>query len=279
MNTNYDSFRAQYEKQHPASVPVLERDVHEYPVWLQPVALVMFIAVSIVSGAHTTSTVRQTLEASLIANYLKDGIAFASFFGFELALFVSVFSWLRSNARWVSYASTIVVFMVIVLANVRDVGRSIGSDDWFTSVIVIGIGFGTPLVALLSGKLFVDVYRSNRGSSQRAREAYREALKQWDATILRAWNVSQKEIEKRENSQNFMNIHEISGTQEPIHEISRTTPDEYKPRVKLHNIAKQVRENGDEHLSVNELMQKYDISQGSTTKVREILRSSNGHLN
>lgn len=194
---DYQTFRLQYEEQHPASIPILEEDTHEYPVWLLPITLVMFVAASIVSGAHTVSTVRQTLDASLIPQASKDLVAYSAYFAFELALLVSVFSWIRKTNRWISYMATMVVFTVIVLANVQDVAHSATSGAWFATFVVVGLGVGTPLVALLSGKLFVDVYRTNRGSSSRAKAAYQEALKQWDTTIFRAWSSYQKSVEKQ----------------------------------------------------------------------------------
>lgn len=49
-----------------------------------------------------------------------------------------------------------------------------------------------------------------------------------------------------------------------------------KPRVKLREVAQLVRDNNDGNLPAVELMQKYGISLGSTTKIRELVNSSNG---
>src|SRR3990167_9411478 len=49
------------------------------------------------------------------------------------------------------------------------------------------------------------------------------------------------------------------------------------PRVDLREVAKQVYENGDIELRAIEMMAKYNISMGSTSKVREMLQSANGH--
>lgn len=253
---NYQEFRSDYEMRHRASVPTKPKTVNDYPRWLGFVALVMFIAVSIVSGVHTVSTMRHTMEASkVVAEAAKDIASLAAFFGFEVALFVSVFGWLRRDNRWVAYLATAVVFAVIVLANIQDVARAAG-DSLLDGVMVLGLGVGTPLVALFSGKLFVDIYRRGLVTGDANDKKYLAACKRWDKEIDRAWGKHQAETRE---------VHE------PVHEPTR----EPKPRVKLHEVARQVRENGHEALSASEMQAEYGISQGSTTKVRAIL--SNGH--
>lgn len=193
---DYLEFRQQYEQQHPASIPQQEAVIADFPAWLQPLCLIMFVAVSIVSGVHTISTIRQTFINSLFPEQYKDTAAFAAFFGFEVALFVSVYSWLRPHARWLSYTATGTVFFVIVLANIKDVANSLQGGNFFDAIIILGIGIGTPLVALLSGKLLVDVFRSGRVSELKARETYRASLSAWDAQIQRAWTTYQKRTDR-----------------------------------------------------------------------------------
>lgn len=200
---NYDEFREQYEKQHPASVPRLQEMSSEYPWWLSPLALLMFLAASLVSGVHTVSTMRATMQASLVATEnIKDLISLSAFFGFEIALFVSVFSWIRQQHRWLSYLATAVVFIVILLANIQDIQNS-AQQAAIAGIIVLGIGIGTPLVALVSGKLFVDIYHSNRRIDIRAQERYQEALKQWDAIINREYSKASKSMEPSNDSSEF----------------------------------------------------------------------------
>jgi hypothetical protein len=170
------------------------------------------------------------LEASEIPTQVKNIGAVAAFLGFELALFVSVFSWLRSYQRWLSYTSTIVVFVVIVLANVRDVSQSL-SNSALDGIIVAGVGFGVPLTALLSGKLFVDIYRSKRNINSRSQQDYREALVQWDTTIQRAWKkylsepaqLRQAVVPPQNNATN--NSKRDSGARERIRAYLEVNPD------------------------------------------------------
>lgn len=262
----YQEFREQYEMQHPASVPQLQDDTNEYPIWLLPMTFLMFLSVSVVSGAHTTSTVRTTLEASLIPENAKFWIALFAFFGFELALFVSVFSWLRSRNAFISYISTAVVFVVIVLANIQDVARSLSFSDWFSSTITIGVGFGTPLVALLSGKIFVDVYRSNRNATRQAKIGYVESMKAWDAKILSAWTKEQKQQTKNTRQTDKIQTIDLSI------QTDRQTD-------KVQTALDYIRANPESiKFNVRELGVQSGVGKDSAAKAKKIYQS-NGHIN
>jgi hypothetical protein len=54
---DYSEFRKQYEQQHPASIPQRIPVASEYPRWLTPTAVLMFVASAFVSGLHTASAV------------------------------------------------------------------------------------------------------------------------------------------------------------------------------------------------------------------------------
>jgi hypothetical protein len=47
-------------------------------------------------------------------------------------------------------------------------------------------------------------------------------------------------------------------------------------RKRIKEIARQVHENGDEAMSANDMMAKYNISLGSTSKIREMLKNRSG---
>jgi hypothetical protein len=270
----YQEFRTQYEAQHPASIPRMGKAMSDYPAWLQPLTLIMFIAVSLVSGAHTVSTVHETLEASLIADNIKAIVPYAAFFAFELALFVSVFSWLRKHSLWLPYLSTATVFIVIVVANLQDVPRSLGFDNMMLSTITIGLSFGTPLVALLSGKLFVDIYRANRMIHVKTQEEYTQALKQWDATINGAWTKYQKEQTAREK------VHEPKQRLQSFHEVHENFMKPVKRTATREKVHEYLHENPDAiHMQVSELAGALGLSIGLVSEERNNWKQeNNGHL-
>lgn len=269
---SYEEFRTQYEKQHPASIPQIEYEVHEYQAWVRWAVFFTFVCAAMVSGIHTVPTVWQSIEVNeIVTEAMRTVVAYASLFAIELAILLSAY--LMAKGVKLAYFVMVIASLVAVLANLYSVGRAFDTGgESFALVVSVALGIGAPMIALFSGKMFVDIHRADRIQDAKAKRTYKEACIAWDSEIEKAWKGHQKGLEKRENSRNFTK----SGEHLEVHESSRTSP---KPRVKIHEIAAQVRENGDEHLSVSELMQKYDISQGSTTKIRDILRSKNGHLN
>lgn len=272
---DYEEFRKQYEIQHPASVPVLQDMQSEYPSWLSPLALLMFLAVSLVSGVHTVSTMRYTMiESMVIPENAKDIIALSAFFGFEIALFVSVFSWIRQQRRWLSYLATAVVFVVILLANVRDIQRA-ADNSVMDIVMIVGIGVGTPLVALVSGKLFVDIYHSKHNARRRTMELYREEMKQWDAAINREYakltkthQVSTGQAVRADGQRTDKAI--MSG-----YGYNRTSDAQDKVRAHLEAHPE------DFTLSVRALADKLEVGKSTVADVRRVLQepsaNGNGH--
>lgn len=260
---DYATFRQQYEEQHPASVPIKPDATSDYPIWLEPLALVMFLAVSIVSGVHTVSTMRYTMiESMVIPEDAKNPAAAAAFFGFEIALFVSVFGWLRKDNRWLAYLATGVVFAVIVMANIQDVARA-GADGLFNGIMVFGIGIGTPLVALFSGKLFVDIYRRKHVNETSADRQFTEAQRKWDATINRAY----KQYMKEQEASTSVNLR-------------KNTPLTEEPTPKMQEVIDWLRDNP-EHLDTpsRQLVEDLRISHTTINKAQQWAKehSTNGH--
>jgi predicted GIY-YIG superfamily endonuclease len=68
----------------------------------------------------------------------------------------------------------------------------------------------------------------------------------------------------------------VNGVAVEYIQVSKPAKAPKKPRVKLHEVARQIHEAGDTDLSVDEMMRKYGISQGSTSKIRDILRQQHG---
>ena len=105
-------------------------------------------------------------------------------------------------------------------------------------------------------------------------EKLAEALAQYDADRVALDKRINRDFVKYEKQfdvsrKDFMK----SGETEISPQISRNS---VKTRVKLHEVARQVHENGDAELPVREMMEKYNISLGSTTKIREMLKGQSG---
>lgn len=265
----YNEFRQQYEDQHPASVPRMEVEMNEYPPWVRPAVLLTFVCAALVSGVHTVPTVWKSIEVgTIITEVIRNVISVASLVAVEMAILLSAY--LMAKGVRLAYFVTFIASSVAVMANLYSVVTAFNtSDDKGALAVAVVLGIGAPLIALFTGKMFVDIHRADRIQDARAHKLFREASVAWDKEVGAAFKKYQKE-HAGEISRNFMKSDEAP----PLHEVSRNP---VKPRVKLHEVAKEIHENGDAGLSASEMMEKYSISLGSTTRVREILNSRNGH--
>lgn len=257
---DYSEFRQQYEQMHPASIPERVPIASEFPRWLPPVSVGMFLASAFVSGLHTASAVHSTLTYTWTAvQQFKDIAAVASFFGFELLLLLSMFAWLRSRGRRLAYITTAVVFGVVLLTNVSDVARS-ASTDLLGALTIFGLGLGTPLVVLLSGKLLMDTYHSGRLAAQREEEAYRAQCIAWDKTIAAAWKASQRGVSKVSD--------EVSGQPDSSTQVDRAL-----------SYLRQASDVSD--LSVRKLSDRANVGRDAAWRALQLWREqtpSNGHF-
>lgn len=192
---DYVEFRTHYELQHPASVPRPDafRAARVYPWWLQLVVIVMFVCAALMSGVHTVPTVREGMpDDSMFSNAVKDLIAYGSFAAFELSVFSASYALLRRASAWV-WLTLAVSFLVMVASNLLQVTRAFASDgDPGTQLVAVIVGVGAPLVALLSGKILVDIHRTNAHQDAEAAARYEDARRQFDADVLAAWEKQQK---------------------------------------------------------------------------------------
>lgn len=192
----YEEFRQQYEKQHPASVPVFETEVNEYPNWLKWAVLAMFVSASLVSGVHTVPTVWDTIEAVKVAPAVRDVIALASFFAVELAILLSAYLMVKGQ-RLFGTVILAVTFTVAMTANVQSVVKAFAANgDLWSTVVAVIMGIGAPLICLMAGKMFVNLHRADRVVDARARQRYRELCQSWDKEIEREWKRYQKDTSK-----------------------------------------------------------------------------------
>lgn len=191
---DYDQFRAQYEQQHPASVPERVEEVSPYPRWLRYATGLMFISSALLSGVHTVTVVQLGLpsETSLFVEHV---VSVASFIAVEMAILLAAYVLLTNAGWWVKavLGVSVVTALAANLYSVVNAFQAVDSDPG--AVIVAGIvGIAAPGIAGLSGKLFVDMNRAERVMGKRASEAYREACQAWDKEINKAWKRYEKTV-------------------------------------------------------------------------------------
>lgn len=199
---DYSEFRSEYEKQHPASVPIKPKQVQgEYPKWLRFVVLLMFVSSALISGVHTIPTVYEGIESS-IAPFIRAIAAAGSFIAIEVSFFVSPFAQNKGDKR-MSRAGLGVSFIIALAANVNSVLKAMASNDMngLVTMVALIFGVGMPLLAFISGAMFVHMHTSASVENDKLQTNYRDECKQLDTTVLTAFRKYCKEMEgsKRSN--------------------------------------------------------------------------------
>lgn len=189
---DYLEFRAAYELQHPASVPKMEIEMHEYPAWVRWAVLLTFIAAALVSGVHTVPTVWKGITpGEIITADVRNWAALASLVMVEFAILLSAY--LMAKGQVLAYIVVTIASVVAVGANLYSVVNAFATNNEGGVILVAVImGIGAPLIALFTGKMYVDIHRADRVQDARSKKAYKEACVQWDKEIERAYKAHQK---------------------------------------------------------------------------------------
>lgn len=265
----YDDFERDWKKSHKADIP---RKVHassarEY-FWIA-FWIVVASGAAIFSAAHTIPAA----ELTILTNVPNRGaLAITAFVIVELVIFGAAS--MRHEIKWLKWlllGSVSVALAGNISSSIRAVTEN-GGD-------IINQGGGVllaiiaPLTALAAGEVLHIQLDIRNEKAKAAQSEFDQKYRDMEAKVRSAFARYEKGF-KAEVSRNFMKTHEAN----EVHEAPVKTDEVAKPRVKLHEVANTIRENGDNKLSAAEMMEKYGISLGSTTKIREIL-SHNGHSN
>jgi len=194
----YNEFRALYVQQHPASVPKEEdhQEMSEYPFWLKYAVLAMFISAALLSGVHTIPTVYESIPTStMVSEAGRQAVSALSFVAVELAIFIGAYL-LAKNSVF-AFLVVLVSFAVAMTANLRSVSLALQGSDLITKVVTIALGIGAPLIALMAGKMFINIHKADRFASLRARQRYKEASEKFDGEVLDAWTKFQRKTSPR----------------------------------------------------------------------------------
>lgn len=195
---SYEEFREQFEKQHPASVPVPVAAVRsEYPRWLRGVVLLMFICAALLSGVHTVPTVYAGIEEDVVAPLVRAIVSLSSFVAVELAIFVAAYARLKANG-WLVFSMLVVTFGIALVSNIQSVLKALGANGALgLTVVGVALGIGAPLIALMSGEMFVHMHSASTRADTEADARYREERKAFDTIVLSAYRKYEKDASAR----------------------------------------------------------------------------------
>lgn len=202
--TQFIEFREFHKIQHPASVPheSMYAAVSETPAWLPFAVLAMFVSASLLSGVHTINTVYRLMETTdaLLPGWVYGVVSIGSFVGVELALLLSAYLIVR-EAVW-GWAVLSITFLFAMSANLYSVSRALANSSssatlLFTVgtvqitgelVVAVIMGIGAPLMALMAGKMYVNINRSERRATLTSRAQYQAALLAYDEMVIADFN-------------------------------------------------------------------------------------------
>ena len=254
---DFSEFERDWLRRHKASIPKRRR-VSSVSTWFWILFwVVVATGAAIFSAAHTIPAAELTILADVP---MRGDLALTAFVIVELVIFGAAAG--RHEIRWLRWllaASTLVALVGNTSSSVSAVTENGG--DALNQAVGILLSIVAPMTALAAGEVLHIQLDQLSARRREADEEYNTRLQALNAKINQAYNRQER-------------------TDPPVHEISQAvheTAPSQKSRVKLHEIAREVHENGDEALSAGEMMEKYGISLGSTTKVRSIASSLNGN--
>jgi len=261
----YEEFERDWKKSHKADVPrrIRASSMSEF-LWIA-FWIIVSTGAAIFSAAHTIPAAELTIPLNVPNRGLLADTAFVIA---ELVIFgasalrreIKWLRWLLLGAISVALAGNISSSILAVTANGGNIFNQVGG---------VLLAIIAPLTAFAAGEVLHIQLDKRSKKIQAAQDDFDQKYKEMEAKIRAAYTRYQKE-QKVEISRNFMK----SGEAEEVHEVSRSIHETPKPRVKLHEVARQIHEAGDSKLSAAEMMQKYGIGLGSTSKVREILTTN-----
>lgn len=276
---DFDTFQRDWLKRHKGSIVKPPRISSWGLIGGIFIWAVIALGAAVVSGAHSVPAILQTIPQIIVSPF-REVLSLFGFTIFELLIFAGALY--RKQTGF----ATMGLLLSLVGALAANIGSSVfsvhenqgGGLDYAVAIILALIA---PLAAFLAGEMVQRLFAQHHEQIALKNTEYDEKRRELDKVINReftkyekAYEVSRKADEKLVKSElheisqdDFMNSREILSSRE----ISRNF---VKPRVKLNEIAQQVHENGDAGLSTHEMMKKYGISLGSTSKIRSMLSSN-----
>lgn len=202
---NFDEFKEDWLLKHPASVPTEDVEDSPYPRWLRGATLLMFLAAALLSAVHTIPVVYAGIPgSSVISADVRTLAANASIVAFELGILLSAFLMIVKSSMGLAWVLLGTMFAGTIVANVQSIAQN-SSDDPGSKIVTLIFGGGIPVIALAAGKLFVNIYTTERALKKRSKDTYREDMKTLDAKINAAFSAYEKSVQ----SSNGLSIGQI----------------------------------------------------------------------
>jgi cation transport ATPase len=265
---DYIEFRKQYEEQHPASVPVEEIYIGEYPAWVTWAVGAMFVAAAFFSGIHTVPVAYRMIERFGVAEWLRQAGGISAFLFIELAVLVSAYMLVKRRSV-VMLIILLIAICVAMGANLYSVSEAFLPEqfDSFARMIAVMFGVVAPLMAALAGGVFVWLHHAERVAEARAKTAFKELKIAWDKEIERA--------HKRAYPAASRPVQSVSIGQSAVSSIGHKKVVDATVRAQQYLDAHPE----DLNLSPRELARKIGVGKSTANNVQRWLREQKGYVN
>lgn len=204
----FSAFRVYYEEQHPNALPSIElfkpryvghkpvesdyKPSLSYPKHLQKIVFLMFVCAALLSGVHTIPTVYEGIQVTpIITETIRTIASISSFVAIELSLLISAYMLVTKSK--VAVGVLIVGFLVAMISNIYSVSKAMGSQDVFVIIVSLIIGVGMPIIALLAGKMLINMTESEKGAQLEAYNRFKSELEAYEQRAMTALSTSQEQ--------------------------------------------------------------------------------------
>lgn len=195
----FSEFKQWYMDTHPGSIPVkAEGIISPYPNWYRRGLFLMFVAATIISGAHTIPAVYASLDAHFWAEGIRLLVSVFGFLAVDLALFLAAYASLvmgnANSAVWLIR----VIFFIALMSNLNSVFIAGQAGAPIPTLVVgVALGFGIPWVAMKAGDLYAHMNVEENRLRDELEEEYSEAVRDFDRTVLQQYGTYRAKMEKK----------------------------------------------------------------------------------
>lgn len=198
-NDQFIQYREAWIIRHRAWIPDKNNfnAVHKYGRWITFFVLSVFLAAGSISAVHTIPTVYNTIpDTDFIPKIVRIIVSLSAFIAIEGSLFLSAY--IMDSMPWMAWTVLGVGFGIAIVANTFSIIGILGKDKVDIGVVIVGgaLGFGAPLIALLMGKMYVDIIKTTKTEDDQAVQEYTQACKDMDNQILSDYT---KAVQKHES--------------------------------------------------------------------------------
>lgn len=276
---DYQEFRQMYEDQHPASVPQPEIYIAEYPKWVIPVVGCMFVAAALFSGVHTVPLAYDAIDKNKVAEWIRQIAGVSAFVFVETGVLVSAYLIVK-RFTWVMFAILLITITVAMGANLYSVYQALESinTDGFTTIITILFGLVAPLMAALSGGVYVWLHQSQRMADARSQAKLKAQQIEWDSIIEHEWKKYQRTDGRKGNRPQSSDLSASNvRTDGQADNSGQNTGQGYTKRTDARAIVKSFLEANPDAITGNVRQIAEQLEVGKTT-VSDVQREMKEHL-